>query len=356
MSFYFAKVFTANVTGTRVVDAACERCQTGFHYHLVRQGTGTGSAPYYLFQGAAERRAQAAAADDLAKRLAREREPVPCPQCQWVNQRTIDAHRKRLHRWLTSVAWTGAIALFIVIILSRASQSRQIRDEEWLPLLAVAGGVAATILVVCFVAQRKLRRRFDPNRDFPNPPTLPIGTPVGWVDGDAPTLAMSGTTPVAAAANGVGDDDRVVIFHMGTLALPDACCECLEPATQTYKPPFEVGGERTRELAMPTCAACAARLRRRWWQVAGVTTLAVVWVAMTLYYLMPNDPQGSRAGAIAVASVVAVVGLPIALAVVPAWRVRPYRFKVVDASRDLASVRFKNADYAALSRAAMEAQ
>lgn len=344
MSVYFAKTFTATLTGSRVIDCACERCSTPYHYALVRQGTGTGSAPYYLFQEAAQRRAERAAADALEKRLAREREPVACPGCGWVNESNVADYRHRHHRGFTMWAWTLAITCVLVIVLSGLTRKRPLRDDEWLPTLALAGALAAAIAGGLLFTQWRLRRRFDPNRDFPTP-RLPVGTPVAWRDGEAPTAAIAGA---AAASAG---DDRVVVFRMGTLVLPDACCECLAPATATYKAPFRVGGAHD-EIAMPVCDACGPALRRRWWRIALAATAVVLWLALAAYYLLPNDPQGGRAGAIVFAALIAVFGVPVAVAFLPTWRVRPYAFRMVDPSRGLASMTFKNADYAALSREA----
>ena len=349
MSLYVAKHFTATATGSRVVDVACDRCHLAYHYQLVRQGTGTGSAPYYLFQAAAEARAHRNAAVDLKKRLTRESEPAACPGCGWVNEASVVAYRRRHHRGWFTAAWTLFVACAFVLVLVGVGGRRPLRGEEWLPMAVLALGAGGSIAGGLLFVQARLRRRFDPNRDFPAP-RLPVGTPVAWRDGETATGAITPDATATAA------DDRAVVFRMGTLVLPNVCCECLAPATLRYTSPFPIGGKRAGEIAMPVCDPCYRELRGRWWRVALAASAVVCWLAMVAYFAIPDDPEGSRAGAVALACVGLVFGVPAAVAVVPNWRVRPYAFKLIDAPRSLARVRFRNADYAALSRAATESR
>src|SRR5688500_3352479 len=96
--FYFGKVFTATEAGRRMVSVRCEKCRTAFWYELSRVAVGRASAPYYLFQESAERRADRNAKRDLARRLEEDAELVPCPKCHWVNQELVNRYRSGLYR------------------------------------------------------------------------------------------------------------------------------------------------------------------------------------------------------------------------------------------------------------------
>src|SRR3954447_1776401 len=98
MLIYAGKNFTSSIAGKRIDTVVCEKCSTTFYYQLTRTGVGKASAPYFLGQGAAAKRAQKTAEKNLAKRLADEGEMVPCPRCNWVNFDLIQRYRLRKYR------------------------------------------------------------------------------------------------------------------------------------------------------------------------------------------------------------------------------------------------------------------
>src|SRR5437870_905278 len=98
MFVHFAKHITATATGRRIESVTCDRCNTHYFYELFRTGIGKASAPYFLFQDSAQRRADERAREDLAKRSNREAEMVPCPNCLWVNEDLIVRYRKSKYR------------------------------------------------------------------------------------------------------------------------------------------------------------------------------------------------------------------------------------------------------------------
>src|SRR5438874_2630964 len=104
MHFYFGKEFTAAATGSIVRDVTCEKCGCAYHYRLVRRGEGHGHSPYHLNNRGAERRAHDRAQRRLAKMLARDVDPVPCPDCGWIQQEMVHEVRRRRLRWLNVVA------------------------------------------------------------------------------------------------------------------------------------------------------------------------------------------------------------------------------------------------------------
>src|SRR3954464_13576384 len=95
---YVGKDYSSTVSGRRLVSVVCEKCQTSYRYELTRQGHGSASSPYFLFADDLEDRAADRAQGNLAKRLDREAELVPCPKCYWINQDLVNRYRRRLCR------------------------------------------------------------------------------------------------------------------------------------------------------------------------------------------------------------------------------------------------------------------
>src|SRR3954464_13820027 len=109
--------FTAQVAGSVIRDVRCERCNGEYAYELSRNGVGVGTALYYLFQGAAKRRAQRNAAKHLAKALATDEELVPCPGCGYVQQKAVLAARRRAYRPMKQLATAGLIVGLLGAVL-----------------------------------------------------------------------------------------------------------------------------------------------------------------------------------------------------------------------------------------------
>ena len=187
--FYFSKHFSSTAAGGRDVDLACERCGRAYRYRLSREGSGGASAPYYLFAGSGQDRADRRAARNLRRRLDRGAELVPCPRCRWVNQALVDAHRADVQRGLI-----GAAAVLSVVLLMAAGLVWEAwieadrRPGEAIPVatalfpaaLAVAGVVAVP---AAWWGRRLARRRIDPNRRHPHGrPDVPPGTPHALVE------------------------------------------------------------------------------------------------------------------------------------------------------------------------------
>jgi hypothetical protein len=342
MHVYVAKAFTAVVNGSRIADVRCERCSVDFHYALERQGEGTANAHYYLFQDAAKRRAERRAAKNLERRLAGDAEPVACPRCNWVNTELVALHRRSRHRWMGTAACIAACVVPLVTLLGRYSTGKRIREDEWPSLLGTGVGGGLAIAAAILVIRWALRRRFDPNRSFPAPPTLPLGTPIGWLDGELPTRRSEPTA-----------DEHIVVFHLGTLVLPGDCCECLAPATTTFKQPINVG-TASDAIAPPLCATCARRLRGTWWRLTLFVTAAVAILCGLAFEIVRSIAPRAIEGQIAIAVVTALIAWPLGVVLVPSRRVRPHAFKLVDPARSVARIRFRNADYAALVREATE--
>lgn len=176
--FIVAKHFTARLAGRKVKQVCCEKCQTQFCYELTREVKGVGSAPYFLMQGRAQRQAVERATVALEKALEVGQEVVPCPKCHWVNQRLAQTYLKQIMpSTIGRILLALAIGFSVMMLLP-------------LPIAYLPGdqiGLAAILMLLTFLAtaaspiwfvlrRRKLRRRLDPNANFPMP--TPLKTPI----------------------------------------------------------------------------------------------------------------------------------------------------------------------------------
>ena len=148
MFVYVGKSFSSVVTGSRIVRVTCEKCHADFFYELVRQGKGAASAPYYIGQARAAKRAEKAARKSLEKKLAREAEMVPCPRCRWINQSLIQGYRRTRYRRVGYAAVISGFALTVALLVADAASSRRYGLQDfWASLLwtALVGILVAAI-------------------------------------------------------------------------------------------------------------------------------------------------------------------------------------------------------------------
>ena len=73
--------YTVTVTATTYKTVHCQMCGCDFVYPMRRQAQGTGHSPLWLDNKGATGRAEQAAQENLAKKLATEINAVPCPDC-----------------------------------------------------------------------------------------------------------------------------------------------------------------------------------------------------------------------------------------------------------------------------------
>ena len=178
MFVYVGRTYTATLRGSRIVPVTCERCQSRFAYELTRVGVGRASAPYYIGQDAAADRAEKAAKKGLARRLQRESEMVPCPECQWVNGDLIAQYRRRKYRPFRWIAAGIAVVGVFIALSEMYVDKRQVPSGGMQVFLGICLLAAAAVLLF----QHWLRRRIDPNRGGTGGPVLPPGTPPALVE------------------------------------------------------------------------------------------------------------------------------------------------------------------------------
>jgi hypothetical protein len=164
MLLYFGKQYSESRTGHRLARVECDRCGCEYFYQLSRIGTGTGTAPYFIGTGRAQRAAARRASRDLQRRLERETELVPCPKCSWISDQLADAYRRTRYKFLGKVAFyiwlTTTVAVVALLPLLGFG------PDALLPVALVLSGlvlVAGGVLGVRAV----LRSRIRPNANYP---------------------------------------------------------------------------------------------------------------------------------------------------------------------------------------------
>jgi len=344
---YVGKSFTARLRGSRMCPVVCEKCQTSFVYELIRQGVGRGSAPYYIGQASAAARAEAGARKMLEKRLNREREPVACPGCNWVNADLIVGYRKTRYRNLATGGIAIALGLGFVAFVSVLLSGHRYENNT-MPAILSAATVAIVIGGGCVGLQWLLRSRINFNKSFPNQPKLPAGTPKGYTEQELTSvrqITQSGRfVPADAEANAY---PGWIVFRAGHLALPRVCCECLAPATTAIP---SGSADQLNRFAVPLCGECDSRIKasKRWIYLQACIAVTIV-TGMT-YFAVPGKADDRVA-----ATVVAAIFSAIAAWIIASRLGRPFKLRRVDAARGVSRLQFRSEQYNEMVRQATAA-
>jgi hypothetical protein len=340
MILYFGKTFTSSQSGTKLVEVVCDKCRTHYQYELARIGVGQGSAPYFMFQEKAKRRAELKAQKNLQRRLETQHEMVPCPRCNWVNEEMVENFRRQ--KWTKGGAasmivmltlYGGLVVIGIAIVM--AFQRTQHMGQICLCLIV---GAFVLSCIITILRGQSIRSQINPNLTYPKRPVLPPGTPPALIESGEEEDGSVIFEPVPSGVQNVGDPEWVV-FRAGHIVFPATCCECMEPAKTAYKSPFRIN-ENDRDVAVPLCESCARKLRRRWWAAAVGTMSFFEIVSVVTGKLNPRDPS--------LPMLMAIPGFllgVIAIAIIPNMICRPYRIRSVDAARGIVGMFFRNRSF-----------
>jgi hypothetical protein len=338
MFFYYGRTAKATRLGSRVVPVVCEHCGCEYYYELVRVGSGEADAPYGLGRARAERRAAEKAEKDLKARLAGESEMVPCPTCLWINEELVAGHRRGLGRgWggtAVAIALTGGLLTPVVAGFTRVGPQPGPGAGETAGTLAIGlGGTAALVLAILGL-RAWLRARVQPNRDHPLAPQVLPGTP-------SPLVADPATgqlVPVKLPPEATGDRAGWVHVQVGRSTFPGVCCDCLNVAEPDCF--YQHYIFTSLYLRIPLCRACIRRWERRYRRL-GLQIFAVLG-GLAYVALLPWKLEeltfwllfGTTCGV-----------APLVAYVVAKIRTTPVSAKVVDESRAIVRLRFRNPDY-----------
>lgn len=335
MLFYFGRTFTESVSGNRLIELTCEHCSSVYYYFLARIGRGSATAPYAIGQKRAARRAGELARRDLEKRLLHESELVPCPKCQWINESLIQGFRQTYYRGWGSGAIVIASAGSFFSLLVASILLRHPWTRNHAATTAILGSITSITLAILLLVWRKwLRNRIQPNCDFPHAPKIPAGTPLAMIRNAETGLLEAVPRPVDPFTERNG----WIVFQIGVNKLPAVCCRCVEPADPAFF--YTQNMMEGLSLAIPFCRSCARSWRRRKWKTGIAITLSMIGVGYLIISSMNLDEVTYWCvwGG-------AIVSAPFFGAFIAGWKTAPVRVRLVDQSRSIVSLSFRNDEY-----------
>ncbi|MCX7424530.1 MAG: hypothetical protein NTW96_02680 [Planctomycetia bacterium] len=333
---YFGKRFESARAGLCLVGIECDECGCEYFYELARIGSGGATAPYGIGKAAAARSSQQQSQRDLRKRLAYEAELVPCPKCNWINEELVHGYRLGRFRWVGILALgVGMIGTVSSLMGAWFISIGPAADRAAVPYLLFGGPLVFVSLGVAMILLRAwLRGRIQPNRDFPLAPRLPPGSP--------PALVMdeeSGELKTARRRDAVQRGrSEWYDFQLGRDQLPCVCCDCLNSATPGHA--YRRFVTAAIELEVPRCADCACRSKRTArcvWSIAAAVSLLV---GGGVLLAMPLDSTGFWL----LFGMWTLVSLAIASYAASSMTV-PVEVRMVDRSRGILNLRFRNPEY-----------
>jgi hypothetical protein len=239
------------------------------------------------------------------------------------------------------VAVVGPCASLIVVWFVAQGP---VNDRAAIPkILAIGPAVSIAIAVALLLFRNLFRARIRPNALFPSPPILPAGCPPALLK-DSGVGQRQATPQPAIIGEGLSQSaDEWIVFQVGRDALPTDCCQCLQPRPPSpgYKIPVILG----LNLVVPFCDACA-RQRKRNNRIRGlVTSVLVLGVALgALFAIRPSHD------AFWMLFVAAFLISPCVGGAVAHELAKPVCMKVVDSSRGVVRLWFRNPDYRQLIR------
>jgi hypothetical protein len=266
--FYYGQRFESARAGVRLIPVECSNCGCKYFYELARIGTAATSAPYGIAAAGAARRANEGSEYALQGRLEAEAELVPCPSCNWINQELIEGYRRSRYRNLgpltLAMGFAGAILSMVCAWFISIGPPA---DRGLLPYFLFGGPAAfASFTAGMLLLRSYLRRRIQPNRNFPSAPTLPFASP--------PALLRDNgrLRPAIPMQPPVDENEGLLDLQFGRHDLPPICCQCLQPASAGRGHPIQV--TRLIRLELPLCEDCANSCQRRFQGVL-LTTVAL---------------------------------------------------------------------------------
>jgi hypothetical protein len=339
MFIYVGKNFTATVHGQQLKNVTCEKCRADYYYVLSRVATGSGTAPYYIGQGAAQRRAEKSAQKSLQKRLMREAEAVPCPHCKWINHELMESYRRTQY---TGFPVFAAVVFIVGAGAAAIAYAARGHNDPDIPPIAIAIGVVTILLTIAlFALPWFLRRRINLNHSVDGVPKVPVGTPPALIKGRDPETGADALIPVPSDLSNLQSDAQWATFRHGELDLPPLCCECLEPPTTSYHLPMPANKEF---IPVPLCHPCLRKIQKQWWLRNFLGMLGAFAIAGLLSLLVPKIDDTGRimitimgGGFLTLISFFLIDGM-----------LRPYRLTTADNTRNIYKIRFKNPAYTAL--------
>ncbi|HEY2588447.1 MAG TPA: hypothetical protein VGI81_22085, partial [Tepidisphaeraceae bacterium] len=190
MFFIFVtRTYSAAVSGKVLKSVRCDKCGGNYAYHMVRRGFARSSSAYGIGNASAKAAAEQGARRKLEQRLAKDSDPVGCPDCGWVQAHMVADLRRRSHRWLRWVAWVtsslGLVSALIAILSATEAFHRPI-DPDQSQSIAILLAASVGIWGAALQGRSLLARMINPNRNYPERPGIMPGVPKPFKPGTAP--------------------------------------------------------------------------------------------------------------------------------------------------------------------------
>lgn len=336
MLFYWDNKFQNESVGEKKVYIQCKQCQFVYFYLLTRIGYGSDIAPYWIGNESAKQNAQKKSRQNLGERLDEEAEPVPCPQCGWINIDLIEGYRKTRYRFFDSIAIFIVLVGSAIFLITSWFLSIGPAVDRWLVPYCLIGGplVSFGVGMLLILLRDWLRGLIQPYRDFQRTGKLPIGTP--------PALIWNPTTNKFQLADQtcarIQPVEDWVEFWIGRDSLPKVCCGCLGPSTKGCEIPCKL--TQALALQIPFCSDCKKKSDLQMIKI-GFISLALGYLAqatvMSVFPVQLQDPW-------LIWMLVAVTIPFISLTIASNW-VKQVSARRVDTDRAITRLRFRNRDY-----------
>lgn len=337
MVFYHGKQISSASTGNKLVDVTCEKCGCEYSYELARVGSGSATAPYGIGTRRAQESAISQARKDLDQRLDEEAELVPCPKCLWINEELVLGYRRCCCRgWANAAGLVALVGSFSSIIAAWFVSKGPAADRGALPYILI-GGLSTSLIIpgLILLTQRFLRQRIQPNINYPLAPNIPQGSPTALLRNPSTGL-LEPHSPSPLQRDDAGG--AWMDFQVGRTILPPLCCNCLAPANPraAYRRPLAPAVE----VIVPLCTSCSSRRSQRLWLGAAIALAVTALIGVPVLLMLKLDE-------IIFWAVVGVLAIfaPILGTMVADRMASPFRVKVIDVSRGVVALWFRNENF-----------
>jgi hypothetical protein len=286
--------FSSEVVGSRLIQVCCEKCNREYYYVLSRLGSGEAISAYGLGNRRAEDNATKGASHELMRQLTEDADLVPCPNCHWVNDDLVKRYRRGSYRgWVRAggfMAALGGSTTFIVGCVNGHGPQAGATDGG----LMLSGPLFFLVLwAAVAVAPLLLRKRIQPNRDFPFQPTVPPGSPPALLL-DAETGELTQVVNSCPAS----DRDEKIYFAVGRDTFPLNCCGCGRECSIEWT--IQIPALRVHQLPIPICKTCMSGLQRSQRKVGLAFAAAGLIVCLAFWGYFQNLAAASGFGGVTV--------------------------------------------------------
>lgn len=324
---------TATLVQQAVKRITCERCGHEYSYEMTRRAHASAADASSSGREAARVRAER----KLERIVAREQDPVPCPECGYFQPAMTWTVRRHHLGWTRKLAIAlipiTPVAGLVMLIVAGTEASYVAKVLNAVAIWTMPSGLVLALLLL--LSRWLLARGIDLN--------APGVDTSRWTDGAPRQLNAAGNAPVSSpnVAAMPEEDGGLGYAPHGqpwvrvqplTWTSPPICCCCLKQNEATY----QVYITQACHLKVNLCAACRRRLNLRRWAIAIVAT-GIPMVPLTWFFWPYLE------------SIVAVLGVFMAVLGWMAYIVYrvtlPVRFRRFHDHDNTVEIRFRNASY-----------